>query len=297
LHGPGFQAYNSRYWGLEPKENLEKLFTLSACTLNTKMTPISELVGIISELRSCGILDNDNYLDWMNENNETPLEIAIKAGNTVIVGLLLEEGEDYMRSDAFLCACRMGKKQILKLLLNCNVHAYLELHVQTDCVIICAKHGYYHLLRMLFEAGFRLSNADRYVELKSPEGSLVPLLWKKRTNGTLLHIAAGNGHHRILDFLITHDAAIDLIDSSGRKPIHLAVQGGIYCLMALLRAGVNVESVDSKGRTSLFLAASFGNLQAVKFLLKNGANIDSESDNGISVLFAAAFSNQDTTVK
>jgi len=282
---------------LEPMENLEKLFALAACTRKTKMTPIPEIAGIISQVSSCGILDNDNYFDWMNENNETSLEIAIKAGNTVIVGLILEKGDNCIRSDAFLFACRMGKKEIVKLLLQGNVHAHLDNHVQTDCVIICTKHGYYLLLCMLFEAGFRLSNTDRYVELKYPEGSVVPLLWKERTNGTLLHIAAGNGHHQIVDFLIKHDADIELVDSSGRQPIHLAVQGGIYCLMTLLRAGVNVDSVDSMGQTSLFLAASFDNLQAVKFLLSNGANIDSVNDNGLSVLLAAAFSNHDRTVK
>jgi len=100
-----------------------------------------------------------------------------------------------------------------------------------------------------------------------------------------------------VDFLITHDADVDVVDSSGRHPIHLAVQGGIYCLMALLRAGVNVDSLDNKGHTSLFLAASFDNLPAVKFLLSNGANIDSVNDNGLSVLLAAAFCNHDRTVK
>jgi len=278
-------------------ENLEKLFTLSACTLYTQMTPMSDLTAIVSALDTCSILDSDNYLTWMNENNETPLDIAIKAGNTVIVRLLLEKGNEDLYSEAFLAACRMGKKEIVKLLLNVNTRAYLADHVKTDCVVICVKHGYNHLLSMLFENGFRLSNFDRLVQLKAPEGSAVPLLWKMWTDGSLLHIGAGNGHHQIMDFLIKHDADIDLVDSSGRKPIHLAVQGGINCLMMLLHAGVNIEAVDRNGRTALFLAASFGNLNEVKFLLHNGADFDSKNDEGVSVLLAAAFSNQDRTVK
>jgi len=261
------------------------------------MTSKSVLAGIFSELNCRGIQDNENYFYWVNENNETPLEIAIKAGNKIMVGLLLEEVDDDMHSDAFLVACRMRKKEIVKLLLNSNAHASVNAHVQSDCVIICAKHGYYILLSMLYDAGFRHSIKDKFVELKSPEGSVVPLLWKNRTDGSLLHIAAGSGHHRILDFLITHDADIDLVDSSGRKPIHLAVQGGIYCMMALLREGVKVDAVDNKGHTSLYLAASFGNLQSVKFLLNKGANIDSINDEGVSVLLSAAFSNQDRIVK
>jgi len=296
-HLPRFNKYHYRYWGLEPMELLEKLFALSACTLNTQMTPMSELAAIVSELNTFSILDSDNYLEWMNENNETPLDIAIKAGNTVIVRLLLEKGNEELYSEAFLVACSMGRKEIVKLLLNTITRAYLAEHVKSDCVVICVKHGYKHLLSMLFEAGFLLSNVDRLVELKAPQGSVVPLLWKMWTNGSLLHIAAGNGHHPVMDFLFTHHADIDTVDSSGRKPIHLAVQGGIYCLMILLRAGANIEAVDGKGRTALFLAASFGDLHKVKFLLHNGADLDSKNDEGISVLLAAAFSNQDRTVK
>jgi len=297
IHRPGFEIYQSRYLELEVMNNLQKLFTLAGCLRETKMTPISELTGIVSELNSCGILHNENYFAWENEDNETLLEIAIKAGNTVMVGLLIEGGDDDMHSCAFVVACRMGKKEIVKVLLNSNAHVYLDLHVQTDCVNICTRHGYKHLLSMLCEFGFCLSNSNKFVDLKSPQGTVVPPLWKMQTNGSLLHVAAGNGHHQIMDYLITHKTDIDLVDSSGRKPIHLAVQGGICCLMTLLRAGVNIEATDSKGRTSLFLAASFGNLQVVRFLLNNGANIDSENNLGVSVLLAAAFSNQDTTVK
>jgi len=67
--------------------------------------------------------------------------------------------------------------------------------------------------------------------------------------------------------------------------------------MILLRAGVNVEAVDSKGHTPLFLAASFGNHKAIKFLLHNEANPDAQNDEGVSVLLAVALSNQDRTVK
>jgi len=282
---------------LEPKEYLEKLFTLCACTLITQKTSIYEINNIISEMYERSELDAENYFTWMNENEETAIEVAIKAGNKVMVGLLLEMRYEGMYSDAFLVACRKRNKEIVKLLLERSAHEHLDMHVQTECVLICVKRGYSHILKMLHSAGFCLRNRDNFVSLKSPAASHVPLLWKEYTDGSLLHIAAGNGHHRIMDYLIQCDADIESIDSSGRRPIHLAVQGGIYCLRILLHAGVDLTALDNEGHSPLFLAASFGNFSALRILEDNGAELDTENDDGVSALATAALSNNDRIVK
>jgi len=105
----------------------------------------------------------------MNENSESAIEIAIKAGNKIMVGLLLENGDEGMYNDAFLAACRKMNKEIVELLLESNAHSHLDMHVQTECVLICAKHGYSRILKMLHRAGFCLRNTGRFVTLKSPE--------------------------------------------------------------------------------------------------------------------------------
>jgi len=280
---------------INPMKNLEKIFCLSGSRRNTETIPEAELREIVNGLYRSGELDDENYLEWENENNETPLEIAIKAGNTVMVKTLIENGD--VQTDAFQIACQKGNKEIVELLLDCNAHASMDVHEQSTCILICAKQGYIRLLRMLHKAGFPLTNVDKFTTLKPAKGANVSPLWNGRTDGSPVHVAAGNGHHQIMEYLIQQDMEIESGDSCGRKPLHHAVQGGLRCLRSLLRACADIEAADKDGHSSLFLAASFGNLPAVKLLIKYGADLDTQNDDGVSALVAAALSHQDRIVK
>jgi len=112
----------------------------------------------------------------MNENSETVIEVAVKAGNKIMVGLLLKSGDEGMCSDAFIAACRIMNKEIVELLLESDAHSHLDMHLQTECVLICAKHGCNRILKMLHRNGFYLRNTGRLVTLKSPEAKGIPLL-------------------------------------------------------------------------------------------------------------------------
>lgn len=284
-----------RLRSINPMENLEKIFTLAGSRRNTATIPGGELEDIINGLYRSGELDDENYLEWENENNETPLEISIKAGNTVMVRTLIESGD--VQTDAFQIACQKGNKEIVELLLDSNAHASMDVHEQSTCTLICAKQGYIRLLRMLHKAGFPLTSADKFTTLKPAKGANVSPLWNGRTDGSPVHVAAGNGHHQIMEYLIQQDMEFESGDSCGRKPLHHAVQGGLRCLRSLLRACADVEAADKDGHSSLFLAASFGNLPAVKLLVKFGADLDTQNDEGVSALVAAASSHQDRIVK
>lgn len=298
--GERFERQNrnfSKLRTLTPMENLEMLFCLSGSRQNTEFLPQSELTEIVTELEKSGAVDDENYLEWENENNETPLEIAIKAGNTVMVGTLLETGNIEMWSDAFRIACRKGNLEIIGLLLKSDAHKSMDVHEKHDCVLTCVKHGYVRLLRKLHMSGFPLTSADKFTTLRPPRGSKAPPLWENRTNGSLLHVAAGNGHHQIVLYLMQQNVDSESVDSLGRMPLHYAVQGGLHCLRSLLQASVDIEAGDNKGHSALFLASSFGNFPAVKLLVKYGADLDTINDAGVSALLAAASSNQDKIVK
>jgi len=276
---------------------LEELFCLSGCTTRTQMTSKAELDDIVSNVQTCGGFDNENYFYWLNENNETVLEVAIKAGNSDMVELLIQKGDYFMFSEAILYACIKGEKNVVQLLLKSHKLESLDRNTEADCILECTKNGDTTILSMLCNSGFRLSKTCNFVNLKSAHLSNTPRLWLEGTNGSLLHIAAANGHHLMVDFLINQNADIESVDSNGRKPIHLAIQGGIYCLRRMLHAGADIDATDYDGHSALFLAASFGDFLAVKTLVDNGAEVDQINLNGVSALVAAALCNRDGIVK
>lgn len=69
---------------------------------------------------------------------------------------------------------------------------------------------------------------------------------------------------------------------------HLKHSESVDCIVALLDAGANIESVDQNGWTVLHIAASKGNIAIVEVLLKRGAAINATTNANQTPLLMAA---------
>jgi len=87
----------------------------------------------------------------------------------------------------------------------------------------------------------------------------------------LLAMAIENDNHDALSFLTSHGVVMPRRFIESQRPIHLAVaKGARRCLDLLLEmpsAGEQLDSVDSKGRTLLHLAAETGDAALVEKIL------------------------------
>jgi len=279
-----------------PEDKLSTLFCYAGSVTNTESAPQNEINDIVSELNESGCKNEENYLKWGDVNNDTVLEIAIKAGNTRMVETLLEKGNTEP-SEAFKISCKQGHLDIVDFLLKINAHESMDFCTKTWCISVCAEHGFRPLLEKLLIAGFPLYRDGEYTYLRPPRASNFFPFWARQTDGSLLHVAAGNGHHQTMVYLMQQGMEIESGDSLGRTPLHLAVQGGVTCLRRLLQANAEIDAKDNNGHTALFLASSFGDFLAVKHLMENGAEVDTMNDEGVSALVAAASSNHDNIVK
>ena len=117
-----------------------------------------------------------------------------------------------------------------------------------------------------------------------------------------LHLAASNDHIDIVNFLIEHGADCTLIDSLGRTPLHTCVEksGGFRCLEILLGLKVDLYLEDKDGFTVWHLAASKGNLHALRILRDFAANgelqLHSKAADGRTLLHCAAQSSSKETL-
>ncbi|VTJ70570.1 Hypothetical predicted protein [Marmota monax] len=115
-----------------------------------------------------------------------------------------------------------------------------------------------------------------------------------RLGNSVLHLAAKEGHDKVLSVLLKHKKAALLIDrpnGEGLNAIHIAVMSNsLPCLLLLVATGADVNAQEQKsGRTALHLAVEHDNISLAGCLLLEGdAHVDSTTYDGTTPLHIAA---------
>ncbi|XP_045301998.1 ankyrin repeat and SOCS box protein 3 isoform X3 [Leopardus geoffroyi] len=137
-----------------------------------------------------------------------------------------------------------------------------------------AYHNSVECLRMLIHA----DSSENYIKTKTFEGFCA------------LHLAASQGHWKIVHILLEAGADPNATTSEENTPLFLAVENGhIDVLRLLLRYGANVNGSHSMcGWNALHQATFQENGEIIKLLLKKGADKECQDDFGITPLFVAA---------
>jgi len=90
---------------------------------------------------------------------------------------------------------------------------------------------------------------------------------------TALHAAAFKGHKDVMTVLIEL-AGLDLEceDEEGHVPLHMAVESGdVGTVQVLVEKGVNLNVVNKRGATPLYMAKIWGHHDICELLLNRGA--------------------------
>ena len=136
----------------------------------------------------------------------------------------------------------------------------------------------------------RNADIDMVTLFLSAGAEVVKVNWD---NQTPLHGAAENpvGCRAVAQLLIQADSglSIDVRDSNGRYPLHVAARSGNAAMVSvLLKAGARHHVQDIEGQTALHLAASQGHVDAVALLLRSGADAFQLNKEGRTALDLAA---------
>ncbi|KAJ8543341.1 hypothetical protein K7X08_005864 [Anisodus acutangulus] len=146
-----------------------------------------------------------------------------------------------------------------------------------------AKNGNSHCISTLIEVGAdvnrRDSDGDSVMSLAVKSGNLDSVQVLIESGYTIdnsadrfLHYASAMDRMDLMEILCLGYADIDLnsIDSQGRTPLHIATgHGHVEVIQFLVSVGSNPDMLDSQGWTPLHFAAHQGHVEAVGFLLNH----------------------------
>lgn len=88
-----------------------------------------------------------------------------------------------------------------------------------------------------------------------------------------LHLAARNGHGRIVDRLIEAGTRVDSLFHQGTTPLEMAASNGhLGVVRSLIKAGADVNATSDYTHTALHSAQKMKHSQILEFLLESGAD-------------------------
>ena len=104
---------------------------------------------------------------------------------------------------------------------------------------------------------------------------------------TLLMKSVYLGYYDLADYILLNNADISLTNNNGENVLILSADYP-YIINLILNNNIdNLDSADNKGKTALFHACEFGNLNSVRILIKSGSDINKRDIFGKTILMYA----------
>lgn len=114
---------------------------------------------------------------------------------------------------------------------------------------------------------------------------------------TLLMKSVYLGYYDLADYILLNNADISLTNNNGENALILSADYP-YIINLILNNNIdNLDSADNKGKTALFHACEFGNLNSVKLLIKSGSDINKRDIFGKTILMYAVESENLEVIK
>ena len=254
---------------------------------------------------------NRPYIDtngfW---ESETPLHICCRLGHTRLAEMLIDHGAncnyitEFRHESPLYLASREGHEDLVKILVEKGACIKGNKDCGLEAIYCAAVYGCIKVFRYLIQQGVP------YEEYHMPHGH-TPLTCacrhgRKKVVEELISIGAdvnkpmNYGHSGVfLATLFQHKDIVKLLVKAGAEldgysiqfqacPLHIACSNGdIDTVDALLEGQCDINAIQDKGQTPLYVASGLGFMNIVDVLIGKGADPDIDTlDTGNTPLFA-----------
>ena len=245
----------------------------------TTLCNVSELVNVTSEELSRGDLETESQ-PWQSRASVnrmpevTALHLAASMGLAKVASLLIRESGDIDAVDdtgktALALAMERGFERAVEFLINSGASVDLGSGHGQGIFLLVTERNWDTVAGIIAHKARSNYGPDAGCDLR------------QKAAHTLL--AAYDGNHQEISSLITEASlGLEVRDSDVRATaLFIAVERKhISVAETLLSSGIDVNSRDSVGQTSLHRATHCGHEEMIRFLIKYGADIDCQNDDG-----------------
>lgn len=250
---------------------------LKACSSSSKLNEIKDLF-------ERHVID----VNLSGNDDKSALFHAINARSLSIVEFLVRNGSD------------VTKKSFVFIRSDSSAVNFESCHEPP--LVTAARIGSTEILRcLLIHENIGCNNANERSEV--PSHSVIRSSDEKKMYGSsALHFACEAADVEMVKLLMSYGADVNIRDELKVEiPLHLIVKCktsicNVQCeiLEILCKSGANVNLINKKGCSPLYLASLYECTSKVKILLSFGANVNdcSERESGTSILHLSSFKDQ-----
>jgi ankyrin repeat protein len=229
------------------------------------------------------LLGNGAEVNARDENSRTPLQLACANHHAAVVKLLLEKGATVKGTDQLgntALHAASGDTACIKHLLAARADINAANPEGITPLRLAAYEGAREAAELLLARGARLDlfsacllgKTEAVRKLLTEDPKALDREYNSYLKETPLMLAARAGHVKVVRLLLERGAKYDPARVPYPSPMHLAaMHGRIDVIQAFLERGVAVDA-RSDGITALMDAASFTQVETVRFLLSKKAD-------------------------
>jgi len=276
------------------------------------------------------LIKNSVSLNQKTEDNIFPLNIAIKRNNINIVKLLVNTGANIDISESnsehkvdppIITAYNLSNEnnnnfEIFDYLLERGANCNVKDKNGSSLLLLAIRKNNYENVQKIIEKNVEIREKDNdnntplLEAIKNENIDIVKLLIKYAQQNKIemgdidIESVISKGNYEILKVLVK-SSSISIKASqlqNGNSLIKITKCKDISpkkkekLIKALIKKGINVNSVDKKGNTSVIYAIKEKNLFILKILFENGADLSIKNNKGYSAIDYAQRSNDDEII-
>jgi len=261
-------------------------------------TPLHKAASYNRETAIQFLLDHGANIDASDEDGFTPLLVAASKANEAVTEQLINAGADVSLEDSqgknllHMVADTESLDFAKKLMNKSGVKDLLSERDQlgNTPLHIAARNGSADIVKLFYENGgdIYLKNEDEqtimHVAADYGRTATVRMICEldddlvgveDENSNTALHLAAMEGHEKVVNLLITYQADVESRNIQQWTPLDCsASKGWTRCARILLEHDAPVDATDKSSITPLYLACQNNHPEMVKLLLDYDASLE-----------------------